>query len=319
MAYQLQNREHEDCVVCRSKQIIEHPKYLHKHLLICQNCGVIFEKRIPDEREFINHYKTYVYNQRTLVSKATQSSINNLLNQFEKYRKSNKILDLGCGQGDFLLTAKNERGWEVYGSEYSPSAVSLCEAEGIKMQQEPFDVSVFGKEVFDVVLSFEVLEHIYRPHYYISNAVNSLRAGKMLYLTTPNFNSSLRYIEKNDYSLLCYPEHLTFYKKNSMRHLLSYYDLEIIKIITTGINYHKLVSHTKKMIQLNKNYNSSCTNINNDTRQINDVFQAKMSKGLGRFIKSVANSLLNQIGIGDTIKVFSIKKFTSEVDHQVIN
>ena len=40
-----------------------------------------------------------------------------LLQRLEPLRRTNRILDVGCGDGHFLAAAR-ERGWNVYGSEY---------------------------------------------------------------------------------------------------------------------------------------------------------------------------------------------------------
>lgn len=297
-----QNVQHA-CIACNSKRITSHNEFQSKMLVICQECGLIFDKRIPTNKELFDHYAIYSYTQRKPVSPATQASFNDLLDRFEPFRKKNKILDIGCGQGDFLLAAK-DRGWDVYGNEYSSSAVKLCTDKDICMQQGDFDVSFFGEEQFDIVTSFEVLEHTNKPHELINSVTTSLRIGGLFYLTTPNFNSSLKYIEGDGFSIICYPEHISFYTKKSIQVLLDQYPLKKIKIITTGINIYKFKNYIKELIG---NTKSTVPISSLEARQADVSIRNHASRGFGKFIKNSVNLVLNLFSIGDTLKIFYIK------------
>jgi 2-polyprenyl-3-methyl-5-hydroxy-6-metoxy-1,4-benzoquinol methylase len=116
---------HNICPACDSSVVKTSTWLYSPDLLKCNQCGLVFDKRIPSTQELTEHYSTYSYSGRKPVPTATKLSFDNLLDKFEPYRKFNNILDVGCGQGDFLLAAQ-ARGWNVYGSEYSPAAVRLC-------------------------------------------------------------------------------------------------------------------------------------------------------------------------------------------------
>ncbi len=120
------------------------------------------------------------------MSPLTIESYNVLLDEFEKYRKTNKILDVGCGRGFFLTQAK-KRGWEVYGTEYSPKAVELCASNGIDMKTGKLSTDLFNIKDFDIITSFEVLEHINNPNEELKHINNLLRKGGLFYCTTPKF------------------------------------------------------------------------------------------------------------------------------------
>ena len=80
----------------------------------------------------------------------------------KKHRKTNRILDVGCGHGFFLEIAK-KRGWKVYGSDYADGCVDICTKKGIDMHRGTMTDDAFIPEMFDVITSFEVLEHINTP------------------------------------------------------------------------------------------------------------------------------------------------------------
>jgi 2-polyprenyl-3-methyl-5-hydroxy-6-metoxy-1,4-benzoquinol methylase len=125
---------------------------------------------------------------------------------------------VGCGIGYFLEEAK-KRGWEVYGTEFTDEAIEICEAKGINMQKGVLSPEDFDPNSFDVITSFEVLEHINNPQEEITNFHKILRKGGLVYLTTPNFNSLLRYRLKSAYNVITYPEHLSYYTKRTIHRL----------------------------------------------------------------------------------------------------
>src|SRR5947207_2946364 len=113
---------HTKCLICDSHKISPLKGYEKHDLAKCKNCGFVFMRAIPTIEELKNHYDTYSYDETQYLSPLTIDSYNSLLDEFEKFRKTNKILDVGCGVGFFLETAK-KRGWEVYGTEYSKKAI----------------------------------------------------------------------------------------------------------------------------------------------------------------------------------------------------
>ena len=172
-------------------------------LVRCRKCGLTFASEIPDMSVTQEIYDGYGRND--YLSEITVKRYNELLDTFEKYRKTNKILDVGCGIGYFLYVAK-QRGWEVFGTEFSDKAVEICSQKGITMYNGGFDSVMFQEGEFDVITSFEVLEHVHNPSD-IMNFVKFLRKGGAFYLTTPNFNSIIRIIQKSDWDVLITPDY----------------------------------------------------------------------------------------------------------------
>ena len=295
--------KHSKCIACESSDIFPYKNIKNKMLVSCHKCGVVFDQRIPTIQELEKHYSTYSYNQRKPVSAATKISFNKLLNYFEKFRDTNRILDVGCGQGDFLIAAQ-KRGWEVYGSEYSPAAVKLCKQENIEMYQGEFYGSAFGDIRFDVVTSFEVIEHTNNPRKLLSESLKPLRQNGLFYLTTPNFNSILRYLEKSNFQILGYPEHIAFYTPRSIQKFLAVYPLVKKKILTTGVDLARLKNlYIKK--QDKKTNRCEAVLDNNNIRN-------KIEKGRLVYIKNIINSFLSFSGKGDTLKIFYIKSSSNK-------
>ena len=294
-------KEHFKCPVCYSANILQKKKFEPHNLKQCKDCGVIFESHIPTNEELEKHYSAYSYSSRKPVSQATQKSFSDLLDKFEPYRQTNNLLDVGCGQGDFLIAAK-ARGWDVYGSEYSPAAVKLCEDSGITMHQGEFLQHTFDGLSVDILTSFEVLEHTNTPHALLKDPLMRLRSGGLFYLTTPNFNSILRHLEKNRFRILGYPEHLVIYTPKSLEQLLKEYPIHRQLVITTGLDITRLnaVFFRRK----------SKSDTSFDARQNmadNESIRDLVSSGKGATLKAGINRLLTFSGTGDTLKAFYVK------------
>ena len=226
--------QHRKCLLCNSFKLVSLKGYEKNYLVKCKSCGFVFCSRVPTDEEISAHYNNYPigYGGDSLI---TIKRINEVLDEFEQFRKINKMLDVGCGPGLFLIEAK-KRGWEVYGTEYTDKQVEYLKAKGITTFKGKLNDKSFGDEKFDVIISSEVIEHINNPIEEITNFYRLLRIGGLLYITTPNFNCIERLLLKGDYNIIEYPEHLCYYTPKTIDFLLSNNGFKKIKITTTGIS-----------------------------------------------------------------------------------
>jgi 2-polyprenyl-3-methyl-5-hydroxy-6-metoxy-1,4-benzoquinol methylase len=288
------SQSHKSCLVCSSKTIDSINGYENAHLSKCKSCGFVFSKKIPTQQELITHYQDY--GRDDYLSPITIKRYHELLDEFEKFRKTNRLIDVGCGIGYFLEEAK-KRGWEVYGTEYTVEAIQICEAKGVEMHQGPLDTANYDQE-FDVITSFEVLEHINNPQEEMSYFNQILRTGGLVYCTTPNFDSFSRRKLKGSWNNICYPEHLSYYTASTMKKLLLENSLIPFKIITTGIS----ISRYKTSRGIENQPSISATSDDEKMR-------IKMEEKVGfRLAKFILNRLLTLFKLGDTLKVYAIKK-----------
>jgi 2-polyprenyl-3-methyl-5-hydroxy-6-metoxy-1,4-benzoquinol methylase len=101
-----------------------------------------------------------------------------------------KVLDLGCGNGA-LCGLLNGMGLEVAGVEYDKAGVELARSKhadipffNLGVQDDPAEVlATCG--VQDVVVSTEVIEHLFAPHLLPIFAGKLLKQGGKLIVSTP--------------------------------------------------------------------------------------------------------------------------------------
>jgi SAM-dependent methyltransferase len=286
---------HSNCLICSSSELKPLKDYQKAHLCKCNACGFVFAHRIPTEQELIDYYDGYGRND--YLSPVTIKRYNELLDAMEPFRETNKLLDVGCGIGYFLEVAK-ERGWEVHGTEYTDRAIEICEGKGISMKQGKLDPSNYEPESFDVITSFEVLEHINNPVEEITNFNTLLRNGGLVYLTTPNFNSLLRHRLKERYDVITYPEHLSYYTPSTLKKLFVKHGFCKWKIQTTGISLTRLKTSQGQTSQ-------AFISETSDDEQLRNKIEEKKYLQLA---KKMVNGTLTFFGVGDSLKGWFVKK-----------
>lgn len=286
---------HSACLVCTSTLLRELPNYSRYYLSKCTNCGFVFSHRIPSQQELIDHYDGYGRND--YLSSITIARYNELLDKFERYRKTNRLLDVGCGIGYFLEEAK-KRGWEVYGTEYTDGAVKICQEKGISMHQGPLGLSPFQSDTFDIITSFEVIEHINNPREEVHLFQKLLRSGGLAYITTPNFNALSRYRLKDEWDVICYPDHLSYYTTSTLKRLFHDAGFTTRRTQTTGISLSSLRIRKGNDTEVRISASSS-------DEQLRSTLE---KNGLLKTIKSLANAILSLFRKGDNLKGWFEKK-----------
>lgn len=278
---------HTHCTLCGSVEIgVLSKEYRHAFLVHCQSCGLVFGERIPSQQELTDHYAKYP--RHTSISPLTIKRYEELLEQFEPYRRTNKMLDVGCGDGHFLATAK-KKGWQVFGTEYTSDACEPARAKGITMH-EGLIQSFSSESDFDVVTSFEVLEHITDANEHVAAIHKLMRKGGLFYFTTPNFNSFSRRWLGGKWKIIEYPEHLTYFTPKTAENLLVKAGMKKLNIISTGITLRQFPNDGKHYAASEEQFRNSI----------------ESSGGL-RFAKRFVNFWLTQLNLGDSLKGYFVK------------
>jgi 2-polyprenyl-3-methyl-5-hydroxy-6-metoxy-1,4-benzoquinol methylase len=290
---------HNKCLISGSTDIRPLKGYEKHYLVKSYPIGFVFAGRIPSKEELITHYDGYGRND--YYSPITKKRYQELLDQMEPFRKTNRLLDIGCGIGYFLDEAKL-RGWEVYGTEYADKAINICSSKGIDMQQGQLNTEWYESESFDVITSFEVIEHIFDPLDEIKKIYTLLRKEGALYITTPNFNSLERFILKAEYNSIVYPEHLSYYTPRTLHYLLSKNGFSKKYLLTTGLSLSRIRA------------SKTPSHTGADTRPVSatttdEILRNKLeSSRLLTNVKHMLNSLLTLAGVGNSLKAFYTKK-----------
>ena len=142
-----------------------------------------------------------------------------------------RVLDVGCGNG-FLCGEFLKRGCKVVGTDLSAQGIELARQTYSSGRFELLgaDASVLaslGEQPFDIVVSTEVVEHLYAPRDWAKCCFGALRDGGRFICTTPyhgywkNFAISLLGKWDAHANPLWDGGHIKFWSKRTLERLLS--------------------------------------------------------------------------------------------------
>lgn len=112
---------------------------------------------------------------------------------FQKYLKKDlKFLDVGCGNGEVLSQLKENGFINGYGLDVSKLFVKNAKSRGLKnVFYYDGNNFPFKNNFFDLIGSFNVLEHTQNPKKFIAEQVKILKPGGYIVVACPNFLSSV--------------------------------------------------------------------------------------------------------------------------------
>jgi SAM-dependent methyltransferase len=136
--------------------------------------------------------------------------------------RSGRLLEVGCGAGNFLLQA-TRRGFDVTGIEYSPYACARARQTlgGVgRVLQGEIDVVAGEAGAFDVVVLCDVIEHVRHPGDFLAKVRATLKPGGLVLIVTPSTASwSARVMGRRWMELK--PEHLFYFSPATLSRQLA--------------------------------------------------------------------------------------------------
>lgn len=210
-----------------------------------QNLGKYYESE-----DYISHTD----NKRSLFEKAyhfvKNIALRNKLNLINaEQTQKGKLLDIGAGTGDFLLTAKND-GWETIGVEPSERAKNIAKQKGISFVDE---ISALENNSLDVITMWHVLEHVPDLQHQIQELKRLLKPTGTLIVAVPNFKSFDANHYETFWAAYDVPIHFWHFSKKSIQLLFEKVDMKLEKILPMKFDsfYVSLLSEKYKTGKMN--------------------------------------------------------------------
>lgn len=145
--------------------------------------------------------------------------------------KAKRVLDIGSGNGK-LCSELNCLGYEVVGVEYDKRGFEISKSSNPNIHfynygvQDNPSLLLNHENLFDAVVSTEVIEHLFSPHLLPIYAKAALKAGGYLVITTPFHgylkNLALSLLDKWDshHTVLRHGGHIKFWSRKTLKQLL---------------------------------------------------------------------------------------------------
>ena len=130
-------------------------------------------------------------------------------------RQNDKVLEVGCGRGEFIQAFK-KLGLDCYGvdiSDYSIEKLSDIKMKKTDVTCEPLP---YADNTFDVVYHKSLIEHFFSPDNLTKETYRVLKPGGRVIILTPDWVSTMK-VFYEDFT------HCRPYDKNSLHDLLEIY------------------------------------------------------------------------------------------------
>jgi len=153
-------------------------------------------------------------------------------------RKKVRILDVGCGFGYFLKTC-DENNWETYGVDFQYAlsvAKQFTRAQLIcQSAEEPLPVS---DDFFDIVTTFNLIEHLKNPLEFSKEAFRILRPQGMFVIETPNTQGIGKLMFQKNWTGFLDKTHINLFSPKTLKAMLLKTGFTRIRLETRGLPYH---------------------------------------------------------------------------------
>lgn len=283
------------------------------HISKCQHCGLMFtEKRLngddwnehypPDyrphqvacrnltRRSSIRQCAFLSQSRRLSVVQSLRRRLNrnnvipNAKRRFHDPYGSGRLLDVGCGAGDYLA-AMRDRGWEGIGIDRSTRAAETAQQHfGIPVVVGELPTAELSPHSFDLITAWQSLEHFDQPRRAI-RAVRDLLSGEGYFaLSVPNAASWSAETFGSAWIGWDVPRHAAHYTPATLNQLLTSEGFYIIDSCTIGRS--SWIRHSARQVD--------CSNDNK-----------RLGRYRNRFYSRWAAAWSQLRGKGDTIHVLA--------------
>lgn len=272
----------------------------------CRGCGHVFLVRSA-RPEAAEYYADYYDGRNSTVDAITQARAREMLRGFERWVRPGRLLDVGCGIG-YLMEAGAESGWDPVGVEISDAAVEVARARGCQVHHGDYLDIPFDAGSFDAITMIEVLEHLDRPAQYLRKAARDLRPGGLLYLTTPNFAGLGRRLSAGAHRIIS-TEHLNYFSQRTLTRVLDASGFRVVKVRTPNIDLPEVLRARRRAqnapIEPPTDTPGGLPGVMRDSSQMRATIESRAAL---RAAKHVLNFALSACSLGDTLKVWAIRR-----------
>ena len=224
------------------------------NIVECRKCGFIFLNPRPLREALLNFYPVDFHkNDSSFLYKAIEPCFalaqKNSIRILKKYQKQGRLLDVGCGNGNFIHAMQNN-GFDVSGVELNLEAQKYVplDLKGRIFFKELRECK-FADKSFEIITMFHSLEHVADIRNLLEEVRRIIKDKGIFFICVPNADFFESRIFGPYYYNLEVPRHLYFFNQKTLCKLLAtngFVPIKVIKedfsewVLTPASFYHGL-------------------------------------------------------------------------------
>ena len=220
----------EKCVICESTDLVEAFKKENYTYLRCRACGMLLVDLHMSAAEVFSHYSEPYYEADASGTAESRrgypsyrgaqdtltASFNDKLALVRRYASSGRLLDAGAAYGLFLKAASPY--FEGMGIDVSEYAASVARNEfGMNVKAGDIEHTDFPDEHFDVIVLWDIIEHLIRPVEAMREVNRILKPGGRVFISTDDAANWLPRLLGSHWWAIGPPMHLCHFSKAGMK------------------------------------------------------------------------------------------------------
>jgi SAM-dependent methyltransferase len=221
-------------------------------IVSCTNCELRYLSPRPTLEALGTHYPSdyFIYQKpedlpswtRSMAHKFTSLRWRESLERLERVTgrlsPDAKVLDVGCGLNDYLVTLKALRGIEGIGVDFKPELAAYArEHLNMTVHAGTLQDAGFADGEFDVIAMNEYLEHEPNPRETLREARRITAKGGYLTIEVPCVESLPARVFGSCWSQVDAPRHLIHFTEKTLTEMLRRNGWELVHTQTFGIPY----------------------------------------------------------------------------------
>lgn len=236
------------CPACRSASYKQHISKIKFNYKLCNDCGSLYCNPRPSEMDLDLFYKksesSKFWAQKFFPAVAESRREKLFKPKAKKIKKFvsalsidiNSICDVGAGYGIFLEELQKVfPNTKMAGVEPSEELSIRCNNHGFETLTTTAENSGEWANRFDLVISSEVIEHVFSPFDFLKALVTLVKPGGNILLTGLGYEGfDILMLQENSNSISP-PHHLNFLSIEGFSQLFEQCGLESIQIQTPGL------------------------------------------------------------------------------------
>jgi 2-polyprenyl-3-methyl-5-hydroxy-6-metoxy-1,4-benzoquinol methylase len=240
-------------------------------------------------------YHDYLPSLTQTLPPLTRKRYESLLARLAPLRRTGRFLDVGCG-GGFLVETARDLGWTAEGTEVSLAAAEFGRGRGVTIHAGVLSDAKLPAGAFDVVTMMEVIEHVPDPVALLRECADLLRPGGALYLTTPNWSSLSRRILGARWSAIG-RDHVVYFTPRHMRRALGAAGLVPLSVTSANVQPHEILARFRRTPPQQSSMER--------TMELRERVEASPFLAAA---KATVNAFLSATGAGDTLRALAEKR-----------